>query len=273
MPQISPDHRSAIIRWIDVCAKPLVVVSVAMYLIEGELSLRNDWDNSYESPSYFLWMERGIAGLFTLEIVARCWHRMSTVQSAPISSYPFNVWGAIDLIAVAPFWIGFFVPTAMLGVVRTLRVLRLLKFFRYSRTLQLTALKFYRAYHDLKGIAFSLGIVWLFFGVVCLNLEYPHQPEKFGSLVDAAWFTIVTATTVGYGDAAPIGIWGKVFVALMLIPVISTMGMAFSAFANACDSVQAIEDDPDIDPIEEWRKELKRTRLRKLADRKYRMDE
>jgi hypothetical protein len=51
------------------------------------------------------------------------------------------------------------------------------------------------------------------------------------------------------------------------------MGMAFSAFANACDSVQAIEDDPDIDPIEEWRKELKRTRLRKLADRKYRMDE
>ena len=59
----------------------------------------------------------------------------------------------------------------------------------------------------------------------------------------------------------------------MLVPIISTMGMAFAAFANACDTVQQLEDDPDIDPIAEWQKERERMRKRKSANRKYRMNE
>ncbi len=262
-----------VIHFIDRVAKPLVVISVALYLIEGEMSLRNHWDNSYESPHFFLWAERLIAGLFTVEFFVRWWRSRPRFHDAPDTSYPLNVWGAIDLISIVPFWIGFLVPTSMLGIVRSLRIFRLLKFFRYSRTLQLTALKFYRAYHNMKGIAFSLGIVWLFFAVVCLNLEYKEQPDKFGSLVDGAWFTVVTATTVGYGDASPTGVWGKLFVGVMLIPIISTMGMAFSAFANACDSVQELEDDPEIDPILEWKHERERMRKRRAANRQYHMDE
>jgi voltage-gated potassium channel len=273
MASISEYRWNQVIHYIDMVARPLVMVSVGMYLIEYELFLRNHSEAGYESPPYFLWSERIIAVLFSLEIFARWWRSNPRFYGAPDSSYPFNVWGGIDVLCVAPFWAGFIVPATMLGVVRTLRILRLLKYFRYSRTLQLTALKFYRAYHNMKGIAFALGIVWLFFGVVCLNLEYREQPETFGSLLDAAWFTVVTATTVGYGDAYPSGVWGKLFVGLMLIPVIATMGMAFSAFSNACDSVQAIEDDPDVDPLEEWRKERERIRKVKSADRKYRMKE
>ena len=125
----------------------------------------------------------------------------------------------------------------------------------------------------MKGIAFSLGVVWLFFTVICLHLESEEQPDKFGSLLDGAWFTVVTATTVGYGDASPTGVWGKVFVGLMLVPVISTMGMAFSAFSNACDSVQELEDDPNIDPIAEWKKERERMKARTIANREYHMDD
>lgn len=269
MPANSEDRWNTIIRWIDRLAKPLVVVSVVMYLVESELSLRNRWTNSLEAPPYFLWSERAIAILFTIEIAVRWWRSRSCSGRSSKSSYPFNVWGGIDILCVVPFWVGFIVPVSMLGIVRTLRILRLLKFFRYSRNLQLTALKFYRAYHNLKGIMFSLATVWLFFAVVCLNLEYPHQPEQFGSLADAAWFTIVTATTVGYGDVSPTGIWGKAFVGLMLVPIISTMGMAFATFANACQTVQQLEDDPEIDPIEAWRKERELMRIRKSADKKY----
>lgn len=270
MPLISEERWNAVIRWIDHVAKPLTVISVVLYLIEGELSLRNDWDNSYESPWYFLWAERGVAILFTLEIVARWWRSNPRFYGAPNTAYPFNVWGGIDVLCVAPFWVGFVVPVSWLGVVRTFRILRLLKFFRYSRNLQLTALKFYRAYHNLKGILFSVGMVWLFFAVLTLNLEHGRNPD-FDSLSQSAWFTIVTATTVGYGDMSPVGPWGKVFVGLMLVPIISTMGMAFAAFANASDSVQQLEDDPNIDPIEEWQKERDRMRRRRQVDRQYQM--
>ena len=260
------------VAWVDKVTKPIVVTSVVLYLLETELSLRNHWDNSYQSPFVFLWAERLIAGLFTLELLVR-WRRRRLHQSALTNRYPFSIWGGIDVLCVAPFWIGVLVPVSALGVIRTLRILRLLKFFRYSRTLQLTALKFYRAYHNMKGIAFSLGVFWLFFSVLTLSLEHPEQPEEFGSLADAAWFTIVTATTVGYGDMYPSGLWGKLFVGLMLVPIISMMGMAFSAFANACETVQQLEDAPDVDPIQEWRQEQARFRLRRQADRDYHMEE
>lgn len=267
----SEERWNEVIHLIDVVAKPLVVISVFLYLTEGELSLRNQADETYQSPSVFLWCEWLIAGLFTVEFFVRWWRSNPSFERANTTAYPFNLWGAIDLVAILPFWLGFVVPASMLGIVRSFRIFRLLKFFRYSRTLQLTALMFYRAYHNMKGIAFSLGVVWLFFAVICINLEHREQPEKFGSLLEGAWFTVVTATTVGYGDASPVSFWGKLFVAIMLIPIISTMGMAFSAFSNACDAVQKLEDDPTIDPIEEWKKERERMRQRKQADRKYRL--
>jgi len=267
------EQSSTFLRWVDRLTKPLVIVSVTLYLLEEELSLRNNWENSLESPVYFLWCERVVAVIFTLELLVRWWRSSRFVKDARDTSYPYNVWGGIDLISIAPFWIGFLVPTSWLGLVRTLRILRFLKFFRYSRNLQLTALKFYRAFHNLRGVAFSYGLIWLFFSVVCLKLEHPHQPEEFNSLLDAAWFTMVTATTVGYGDVSPVGGWGKLFVGLMLIPIISSVGMAFAAFTNACEAVQKMEDDPEIDPIQEWRKERQRMRKRQIVEQEYQIEE
>lgn len=271
MSEKSEERWNEVIRLIDLVAKPLVVISVILYLIEGEMSLRHFWEDRAQSRAFFTWCEWAIAGLFTIEFFVRWLRSNPSFSQARNSAYPLNAWGAIDLIAILPFWLGLIVPASMLGIVRSLRIFRLLKFFRYSRTLQLTALKFYRAYHNMKGIVFSLGVVWLFFAVICINLEHQDQPDKFGSLLDGAWFTVVTATTVGYGDASPVGVWGKLFVGVMLIPIISTMGMAFSAFSNACDSVQELEDDPNIDPIEEWKKERTRMKQRRQADKRYRM--
>jgi len=267
------DLWTTIIKWVDRLAKPLIIISIILYLVEEELSLRHGWHDSLEAPKIFLWSERIIACLFTVEFFIRWIRSNPTYYGAPTTSYPFNIWGFIDFIAIAPFWAGFFVPAYLLGAVRAMRILRLAKFFRYSRSLQLTALKFYRAYHNLRGLVFSVGIIWLFFAVMCLTLEKEAQPDSFTSLIDAAWFTIVTGTTVGYGDTSPITIWGKIFVGLMLVPIIASIGMAISGFSNACDAVQEAEDDPSIDPLQVWKEEREKAKARAKADRDYYMEE
>jgi hypothetical protein len=59
----------------------------------------------------------------------------------------------------------------------------------------------------------------------------------------------------------------------MLVPIIGSIGIAISAFTNACDTVQTLEDDPTVDPIEEWQRERERIIQRKRMGRAYQMKE
>ena len=76
---------------------------------------------------------------------------------------------------------------------------------------------------------------------------------------------------MGYGDISPATMYGKIFVGLMLVPIIGSIGMAISAFSNACDSVQDLENDPSIDPIAEWQKERDRVKDRRQMETDYKM--
>ncbi len=263
------DFWTVLIKAVDFCVKPLIFLTIILLLVEIELSYKYGWTSSKDAPPIFLIAERFIAGVFTLEILIRTVRANPLYHNSQNSLYPFNIWGLIDILAVLPFWLGFICPVQYLGLVRSCRILRALKLFRYSRGLQLTALKFYRAYHNMKGIVFSTGLIWLFFALICFELERNAQPEKFNSLLDAAWFTVVTGTTVGYGDISPVTFAGKVFVGLMLIPIIGTIGMVIAAFTSACDVVQKMEDDPNIDPIEEWHKEKQKMKEIRNLNKDY----
>jgi len=49
--------------------------------------------------------------------------------------------------------------------------------------------------------------------------------------------------------------------------------MAISAFANACDTVQELEDDPNIDPLVEWQKDRQKMINRLQIEKSYHMEE
>jgi voltage-gated potassium channel len=62
------------------------------------------------------------------------------------------------------------------------------------------------------------------------------QPDKFGTILDAMWWAIVTLGTVGYGDAVPITAAGRlvagltIFVGLLMVAL--PVGIVATAFAN-----------------------------------------
>ena len=85
----------------------VVITSVALYVLEVELA---GSDNSRKGHWAWLWIERVVAGILTLEYVMRA-RKVG-------SSYLKSGAGFIDLIAVLPFWLGFFLRESSLGLVR-----------------------------------------------------------------------------------------------------------------------------------------------------------
>lgn len=56
--------------------------------------------------------------------------------------------------------------------------------------------------------------------------------EQFSSAWDAIWWTVVTVTTVGYGDKSPITVGGKIFGILMMVMGVASMGIVTGRIAS-----------------------------------------
>ncbi|MBA2118009.1 ion transporter [Bremerella alba] len=230
---------------IDRLVVPLVWYSVGMLAIECQFYPNHD---SYDTPGIFLWSERIVALIFTVEYVIRF------IRNSGRGFYPITSLGVIDLIAIFPFWIGF-IPAVdpYLHLVRTLRVLRMLKFFRYSRGLQLMALGFYRSYWSLRPLLLATLIMILFTMFALFEVEGMHQ-EEFRSLFTVAWFLEVTGTTVGYGDMSPESVPGKIIVMVYMIGGLAIFMACFSAITSSFDQVFKEAADPNFDPLDQFDK-------------------
>lgn len=247
---------------IDQFIRPLVWYSIFTLLVEVSMGSTH----SLEGPPFFLWSERVVAGIFTLEFLFR-WlrdeYRPNEYGQTRIGSF---FW--IDLISIVPFWVGF-LPLALphLRLIRTLRILRLLKFLRYSRSLQLVALGFYRAWPSLKPLMFSALIVIGVSSVGTFEAERNQQPENFSSLWDAFWFTMVTVTTVGYGDRSPVTMAGQSICIVTFFVGLAVFGAVLGVLQSSFGEIIEEERDPSVDPIEKFQEMQVRRYIRKQLRR------
>ena len=85
-----------------------------------------------------------------------------------------------------------------------------------------------------KLIAFAIVCFFLCIMFACLiyYVENPVQPEVFSSIPASMWWSIVTMTTVGYGDMAPVTIWGR----LLAIPIFVAGIALFAGFTGIIGS-------------------------------------
>lgn len=235
--------------------KLFILAGTSTYFIE----IASGLSAADELHSYFWWIHCLISVCFSIEYVLRWvddahddygWH------------YPHSAIGIIDLVSIAPFWISFFLPLDWLQLIRTLRVFQLLKFFRYSRSLQLVALGFYRAVPSLRPLCFSMSVIGLFCSVAIFEIEHDAQPDKFRNLFDAIYFTMVTVATVGYGDLSPVTNLGRVTVMLSFITGLAVFAGILGVMGASFFKVMEEEIDPNIDPLKEFQKERQRQLLR-----------
>ena len=77
--------------------------------------------------------------------------------------------------------------------------------------------------------------------------ENAYQPEKFSSIPNAMYWSLITLTTVGYGDVSPVTSVGKfisIFTAFLGVSIVAMLtGIVASAFTNQIARKKVIFED------------------------------
>lgn len=142
--------------------------------------------------------------------------------------------GLIDL-AVVIFTLAPLLTTdaSLLRLVRLLRVVAVMKFGRFSQAVKVVWAAVTERGDDLL-VTMGMAFILLLFGATALYLiEGETQPEAFGSIPRALWWSVITFTTVGYGDVYPISVPGKVFGSFMALTGIMFVAMPTGIIASA----------------------------------------
>ena len=133
----------------------------------------------------------------------------------------------IDFLAILPFYLPFldvdlrvlrmFRLVKTLRVLRTLRILRIFKLARYFDALQLIGKVICKKRHELISILGLLLFSIFISSFFMFYAESEAQPKVFTNILDTFWWSMVTFTTVGYGDMVPITPLGKFISAVVVL--------------------------------------------------------
>ena len=143
--------------------------------------------------------------------------------------------GAVDLLAVLPFWLGL-VVAADLRFLLVFRIIRFLKLARYSPAMRSLIEALYNERRALFGCVVILIGTTLVTASLMYLAERHVQPDKLGTIPDAMWWAIVTLGTIGYGDVVPVTPLGKLIAAVTifcgLVMVALPVGIIATAFSE-----------------------------------------
>lgn len=149
----------------------------------------------------------------------------------------FIIENIFDLLAILPLN-AIFTVFRLGRIFRLARLTKLLKLTRLLRIVGLTG-KLEKKVSKLLRTNVLLYILYLNFFIVLLGSSILSVIEE-KSLSDSLWWSLVTVTTVGYGDIIPTSIFGKWLAVLLMLVGIGTIGMLTSALTNFF-----IKDNPD----------------------------
>jgi voltage-gated potassium channel len=211
-------------RRFEYVAQLVVLYSIAVFYVESELTGPGA---PRAAAGFWLWNERALVLIFAGEYLLR-W-----AQAKDRLRYPLTPFALIDLVALGPALVGLTVNLRSLKLLRVLPLLWMFKMYRYSSALQNVIRGFRRVKHELAVVGFVAAVVVLSSSVAMHEFERLAQPDKFGRLSDALWWSIVTLTTVGYGDSYPVTGLGRLTAVATMLVGIGTLGTFISLIGSS----------------------------------------
>ncbi|XP_027855441.1 potassium voltage-gated channel subfamily D member 2-like isoform X2 [Xiphophorus couchianus] len=158
----------------------------------------------------FFCLDTACVMIFTVEYLLRL------IAAPSRCKFMKSVMSVIDVVAIMPYYIGLVMTdndqvSGAFVTLRVFRVFRIFKFSRHSAGLRILGYTLKSCASELGFLLFSLTMAIIIFATVMFYAEKGSTATKFTSIPAAFWYTIVTMTTLGYGDMVPKTIVGKVF--------------------------------------------------------------
>ena len=180
-------------RWFDILLILSIMLNVGVILLDSVSSLRAE----YGSVLY------AVAWLFTILFTAEYIVRLLCVAD-PVR-YALSFFGIVDFLAIFPIYLSLlFFSTRYLSVVRVLRVLRIfyvLKLRQFTAEAAALGGSLYASRRKIFVFLFAVLTVVVIIGALMYIIE--GEQHGFTSIPVGVYWTIVTLTTVGYGDISP----------------------------------------------------------------------
>ena len=177
--------------------------------------------------------------LFTFEYILRL------LVADKKLKFVFSFYGIIDLLAILPFYISFFISRSVdlrsIRILRLFRLFRAFKLVRYNKALQRFGIAFKMIREELIVFLFATVLLLFISSVGIYYFENEAQPDQFKSVFHSLWWAITTLTTVGYGDIYPITLGGKMFTFFVLILGLGIVAVPTGLLASAL--TKSLEDE------------------------------
>jgi len=180
-------------RIFDLLLISAIIISVAVILFDSMPDYHRDWG------LFFIRIEWFFTAIFTLEYGLRIW------CSPNRKRYAISTFGIVDLIAILPTYIAFYIPDAssllIVRLIRILRIFRVLRLFRFLSEANVLARSLRNSRRKIFVFFSLMLILTTIFGCLMYVIEGPSN--GFGTIPMSVYWAIVTITTVGYGDVVP----------------------------------------------------------------------
>lgn len=195
-------------RWVEWGIIAITVASVVVVFIESTNKLSINVANFSSSEIAFTLF-------FTVEYLLRL------ICTPRKQHYPTSFFGIIDLLTLLPIYIIALIPSIsnhyalIFRIMRVMRILRVLKFMRYMDSVKDLWQALVASYRNLMVFFFIIGIIIILFAGIMYVIEGPAY--GFTNLPVALYWSVVTVTTVGYGDITPHTATGRAITSILIL--------------------------------------------------------
>lgn len=210
-------------RAFDVALIIAILGSVAAVMVDSIQPIRVQYRAELQA------VEWGFTILFTIEYLLR----MACVDRP--MKYATSFFGTIDLASILPTYLSLFIPGSqyllVIRILRVLRVFRILKLVEYVGDADVLMVAIRESRRKIAIFIATVVTLTVVLGAFMYLIE--GRTHGFTSIPTSIYWTIVTITTVGYGDIAPTTPMGQ-----LVATVVMLLGYAIVAVPTGIVTVE-----------------------------------